>query len=429
VAGSEWRAAAALVLATLCLAPPALAQDDWGDDDTLPVEIHGFAEAAGSGRVVADPTATNELVMTEARFRLDIAHYAARAELTFKGDFVADDITGVVTTDIRAALFKARMTGWLDLRAGRQVLTWGTGDLLFLNDLFPKDWVSFFIGRDDEFLKAPSNSLALAAYSKPINVDFVWTPVFTSDRYVTGERLSYFDPMVGGIVSAETMGQPLDAVPPAQTVENGEYAARLWRTIGGWELALYGYYGFTKQPRAFDPDSARATFAPLAVGGASVRANLAGGIANVEGAYYYSRDDKNGDDPFLPNSQARGLAGYEHEIVARVNLGLQYYFEWIQDHGALITGSPSPAYEPNEWRHLITGRLTWRLARDTWTLSLFGFVAPEDGDTYWRPVVGHQWSDAVNLTLGANVMTGDEDTFFGQFQNNSNLYLRLRYSF
>ena len=45
-----------------------------------------------------------------------------------------------------------------DVSIGRQVITWGTGDLVFLNDLFPKDFVSFFAGRDDDYLKAPGDA-------------------------------------------------------------------------------------------------------------------------------------------------------------------------------------------------------------------------------------------------------------------------------
>ncbi len=59
---------------------------------------------------------------------------------------------------------------------GRQILTWGTGDLVFINDLFPKDWVSFFIGRDVEYLKAPSDALKVSAFSSWANLDLVYTP-------------------------------------------------------------------------------------------------------------------------------------------------------------------------------------------------------------------------------------------------------------
>ena len=78
---------------------------------------------------------------------------------------------------------------------------------------------------------------------------------------------------------------------------------------------------------------------------------------------------------------------------------------------------------------MVTTRLTWRLMQDTLTLSLFGFIALEDNDTYWRPAVTRQWTDNVSVALGANVMTGDQETFFGQLENNSNIYLRFRYSF
>ena len=50
------------------------------------------------------------------------------------------------------------------------------GDLLFINDLFPKDWVSFFVGRDDEYLKAPSDSLKASFFNELFNLDFVYTP-------------------------------------------------------------------------------------------------------------------------------------------------------------------------------------------------------------------------------------------------------------
>ena len=48
---------------------------------------------------------------------------------------------------------------------------------------------------------------------------------------------------------------------------------------------------------------------------------------------------------------------------------------------------------------------------------------------YWRPVISRKFSDAVTMTAGANVMTGDADTFFGQLEDNTNVYLRFRYSF
>ena len=49
----------------------------------------------------------------------------------------------------------------------------------------------------------------------------------------------------------------------------------------------------------------------LSVYGASVRAPLLGGIANVEAGYYDSRDDRDADDPMVRDSETRALVGFE----------------------------------------------------------------------------------------------------------------------
>jgi hypothetical protein len=95
----------------------------------------------------------------------------------------------------------------------------------------------------------------------------------------------------------------------------------------------------------------------------------------------------------------------------------------------MIDNSPAPEFEPREDRQMITARLTYRAMQETLTLSLFGFVTLQDEDFHLRPVVTRKWTDAVAVSLGGNVMAGDPDTFFGQLEDNTNVYLRFRYSF
>ena len=73
--------------------------------------------------------------------------------------------------DLREANILIRPLEIVDLKIGRQILTWGTGDLIFINDLFPKDWNSFIIGRDLEYLKAPSDALKISLFSRWANLD------------------------------------------------------------------------------------------------------------------------------------------------------------------------------------------------------------------------------------------------------------------
>ncbi len=419
------RVASTVAVALFAIGPaaatPAQAQD-WG------VDLHGFAEFGVGARVRNDPLQPDDILLSEARFRLEFTHFTDGAEFAFKGDFLADGLTEEVDVDIRQAAIILRAADWLDVRAGRQILTWGTGDLLFLNDLFPKDFVSFFIGREDEYLKAPANALRFTFFSSLANLDLVATPVFEPDRSITGERLSFFDPATGTLQSATSMGGPLTPALPPRELGNGEMAARLFRRLGGYEVALYGYVGFTKQPLAFDPVADLPTYSPLNAYGASIRGAAAGGIAHFE-TVLYNGDDDTGDDPNIPNSQFRGVIGYERELVPNLTGGAQYYVEHILDHDRLLAASPNPEFEPSETRHLITTRLTYRLLQQTLTASLFAFVSPNDEDVYLRPSLSYAWSDALTVAAGANVMVGEDPTFFGQLERGSNVYLRARYSF
>ena len=47
-----------------------------------------------------------------------------------------------------------------------------------------------------------------------------------------------------------------------------------------------------------------------------------------------------------------------------------------------------------------------------------------------RPRINYKVTDDVALELGANIFFGDHpNTFFGQFQNDSNIYTAVRYTF
>ncbi len=399
--------------------------DGWGDD-AAGIVFTGFVEAGLGTRSSDDALVDQRSTLEELRWRIETEWQAARVKIGFKGDAGYDAVEDELFGEIRDLSANFGLGESTDVRIGRQVQTWGTGDLLFLNDLFPKDFVSFFAGRDDEYLKAPGNAVRLSRFGSAFNVDFVWTPVFEPDVYLDGKRFSFFFPPAGGNVAPEP---PLSAIEPSRTLSNGEFALRLFKTVEGREYALYAYHGFFKQPTALSP-LLEPTFAPLTAVGASLRRPLGKGLVNLEGSYYHSRDDTDGRDPFVPNSQTRLLAGYEREARPRLTVGLQYYLEWTHDHARLLANSPFPDLEPDEFRHVLTNRLSYRSARDRFTWSLFTFFSPSDRDAYLRPQFTYRHSDEWAFVAGGNLFAGDQpQTFFGQLEDASNVYLRLRRSY
>jgi hypothetical protein len=399
--------------------------DDWSEEsDATPWT--GFLEGALGYRIEDDPLVADSATLEEFRWRVEHSWQPGGLVLALKADLGYDGIENDVIADFRDLTASLSAGDGTDVKAGRQVQTWGVGDLLFLNDLFPKDYVSFFAGREDEYLKAPGDSLRITHYASLLNADFVWTPRFEPDVYLTGERFSFFSPLAGGNVAPDP---PLDAVEPDDDFANGEFALRLFRSVGGTEFAAYFYRGFFKQPTALT-DDLQATFTAMSAYGASVRRPLGPGLFSGEFAWYDSRSDGSGSDPDTPNSQLRYLAAYEWEARPNFTVGLQYYVEQTLDYDRLLENSPFPGFEPDEYRQVVTNRLTWRLARDRYTLSLFTFWSPSDADYYLRPVFTWRRDDHWQFIAGANLFGGDEPhTFFNQLRDASNLYLRLRYNY
>lgn len=391
----------------LLLPAAALAQDDvwddddWGDEDEGSV-WSGFVEAGFGTRFNDDALIDNRNTLEEVRWRVESEWQPNKATFSLKADVTYDGIENSWDADFRDLTASFSVGDNIDVKIGRQVQTWGTGDLVFLNDLFPKDFVSFFAGRDDEYLKAPGNSIRLTRFADAINVDFVWTPIFEPDVYLTGERFSFYSPLAGENIAPSP---PFSAQEPDESFSNGEFALRLYRTIESTEYAVYAYHGFFKQP----------SFAPMTSLGASLRRPVGPGLINFETSYYASRDDRDGNDASIPNDQLRFLVGYEWEAKQNFTVGLQYYLERTESANT---------------RNLITNRLTYRAGRDKHTWSLFTFYSPSDSDFYLRPVYTYRHSDAWSLTAGANLFGGsDAHTFFNQLQDASNAYVRLRYHY
>jgi hypothetical protein len=389
------------------------------------MEIHGFYEMRGGYRLLNDKYEKDMSIM-ENRFQLDLFSYQDWGELKIKGDFIGDLVTEEGDFDLREANIFSRPTKFMDLKVGRQILTWGTGDLVFINDLFPKDWQSFFIGRDTEYLKAPSDAAKVSLFSDWANLDIVYTPQFDPDRYIDGSRISYWNSNLGRLAGRDAI---VHTNKPNRWFKDSEIAARLYKNINNYELAFYGYQGYWKSPGGQNASMTQAIFPDLNVYGASLRGNVGKGIGNVEVGYYDSTDDSSGKNPLTNNSEMRYLLGYTREIGRDFTLGLQYYLEQLLDYDQYRDSLPyGPARD--EFRHLTTVRLTKLLMKQNLRCSLFTYYSPSDKDVYMRPNVNYKVNDNLAVETGGNIFFGDyPQTFFGQFHNDTNIYMGFRYSF
>ncbi len=393
--------------------------------------IHGFLQGESAYRLIQPEQCTQtqrsacqeEFVRGGERFQLELAPRGDWWGFLGKAELIHDAISGNAEIDLREGYLDIRFPA-LDLRLGRQIITWGVGDLIFITDVFPKNRVALISGLPLEYLKKGSDAVNATAHWAGSSFQFVLIPRFETDTAPeAGGRLSFNDPRAA--IEARLTDEPSPAI------ENVEAGLRIFGNVRGWDLSLSAYRGFFHTP-ASEVESGpqlRFFFPPLNVYGASTQGAALGGVLSLEAGYYDSRQDRSGRNPAVENSSIRLLTGYQREVIPDLTLSGQYYVQVMEDHAEFLrTQGPGMPGRPLA-RHVLTLRLTQLLLHQTLKLGLFVLGSPNEGDFYVNPEVKYNVTDAVWGALGINLFGGPPATEFGQFEGNSNLYLVARYAF
>jgi len=390
------------------------------------ISLHGFLQGNYSFNTGSSNPDGGDFKLAEERLQLKLAATKEPFRLFIKTDAFYDHISEEPELELREGYVDYTASAW-DLRAGRQVITWGLGDLIFINDVFPKDYEAFFSGRPLEYLKKGIDGIKVGAYPGFASFEFVVIPFFEPNHFPDPKRFRMFDPM--------SSIQNREREKPVKTLENTELAVRAYRDIAGLDASLYYYRGFFRQPSVMPDNPMMPTkltlfYPKLSVYGASLQGRALDGVVSLEAGYYDSRQDRNGNDPMVPNSHTRFLIGYQKQVWEDFTIGAQYYAEYMHDYGSYSKSVP-PGFPMEKRLHdLASVRLTQFLMHQTLRLSFFSFLSLSDGDYLLNPEVKYNFSDHVWAAVGANIFGGGEKwSQFGQLNRNDNIYFQLRYEF
>jgi len=398
------------------------------------LSLQGFLQTNYSVRVNDDnPQGAKQgnLILGEERAQIKASFYPEKSKIGafVKSDFYHDWVEEDWAFDFREGYLDF-MDDKFGFRIGRQIYTWGVGDLLFINDTFPKDWEAFFEGRPLEYLKIGTDSLKLDVYSDIVSAEVVFMPNFLPDDLPSVGRFHFFDPYPN--IPNRELEKPDSAF---EKFGNMEYALRLYRYIGDFDVSAYVYNGFFRSPGMkadnFNSPSAISNFYPeLAVYGLSLQRSALGGVVSAEYGYYDSLDDRSGKDPGINNSQSRFLVGYQKAFPEDFTVGIQYYGELMYQYSQYEDNLPSAFAKTKQLHQYVTLRLTKLLKYQTLKLSLFTFYSPDEEDFLVIPEISYNFTDNLLGVIGMNIFTGaKDDTTFGQHKKDTNIYVTARYSF
>ena len=390
------------------------------------ISLHGFVQGNYSFDTAASNPDGGDFKLAEERLQMKFDASKDPFHLFLKTDAFYDHISDEPEVELREGYLDFTSPEW-DARIGRQVITWGLGDLLFINDVFPKDYEAFFSGRPLEYLKKGIDGVKIGMYPGFASFELIAIPFFEPNHFPDSKRFWMYDPMPG-VTSRERDK-------PAVTIENTEIALRAYRDIAGFDVSLYFYRGFFRQPsmrpdNPMTPSKLTLIYPKLSEYGASLQGRALDGVLSLEAGYYDSREDRKGTDPMIPNSQTRYLIGYQRQLWEDFTLGLQYYGEYMHDYSAYLRNLPQGFPKEKRLHELGSVRLTQFLLHQTLRLSFFSFWSPSDGDYLMNPEVKYNFTDHIWAAVGAMSFGGGEKwSQFGQLDKNDNVYLQVRYEF
>jgi hypothetical protein len=388
--------------------------------------LHGFLQGNYSLNTARPNPDGEGSKWFEERAQVKLETTTGPLRLFTKGDAAFDHVDEHSIFELREGYVDYTAEKW-DARVGRQIITWGVGDLLFINDVFPKDYEAFFAGRPMEYLKKGVDGAKVGIYPGFASIELITIPYFEPNNYPGPERFWMYDPMPG---ITHTAGRD-----PYRDLRKAETALRIYRDVAGFDASLYFYHGFSRQPSMMPDDPAAPTsltpfYPELSVYGASAQGRASGGVGSLELGYYDSREDRKGTDPTIPNSESRFLIGYQRQLREGLTVGFQYYGAYMDAYTAYEQNLP-PGFPLEEPLHqLATVRLMQFLRHDTISLSLFALFGLSDSDYMVKPEVKCNITDSVWVAVGMTIFGGGKAwTQFGQFADDDAIYTHVRYEF
>lgn len=390
------------------------------------VTLNGFIQGNYSANLGRSNPDGGDFKWAEEKFQLKTNAEHDPFYFFLKTDLSYDHIDDEVGLEFREAYMDYLADNW-DIRIGRQIITWGVGDLIFINDIYPKDYEAFFSGRPMEYLKIGSDAAKIGIYPSFASMELVIIPFFEPSNFPEPDRFHMFDPMPSITNRMEDE--------PSTSFENTEIAFRIYRDIAGFDASLYYYRGYFRQ-QSILPDNLAAPsiltliYPELSVYGASAQGRALGGIFSFETGFYDSSEDRSGKNPMMPNQSMRYLAGYRQQPWEDFTAGIQYYALTMLDHDTYSRSLPPGFQREKQWQDVFTVRLTHLFMHQTLKMSFFSFWSLSDGDFMLIPEAKYNFTDHMWASIGANIFGGGESwSQFGSLDKNDNIFTVIRYEF
>ncbi len=324
-----------------------------------------------------------------------------------------------------------------DLRIGKQQVVWGKADGVFITDIVSPLNLTEFLLPDFDEIRIGVIAAKLNYYIGNGSIEAILIPLFTPTLRPSKGSIWYNAP---DFPAPATFDWSHSEIKPS--LDNSEFFLKYSAMTSNIDFEIMGGYTWDDNPtmhikKEFSIDSTIMPPSPsltgiivtpehhrLTVAGGSFSSEIKGVILRGEAAYYngkyFQTTDPNALDAVIQKNYLHYVVGVDFSI-GTVILSAQFIQKYILDYNEFI-------YD-DETINTATFLARYNMFRETLHLELFSYIGLTNLDALIRPKVTYDFDDSFSILLGGNIFVGDPQGLFGQYDNNSMVYAKIKYNF
>jgi hypothetical protein len=385
--------------------------------DELSIQLNGFVDSYHALQLRSPQQIMSSRTRARLEMRADYGEASLFSSVNLAYNSIIKDQTGAF---LREAYFDYAGR-FLEVKAGRQIVTWGVADGLRITDLIsPMDYTEF-MANDYDDIRVPVNAINLKFPGESFSAEVVFVPV--PEYFV----LPTSDDNPWQMTAPNGMQMDLSGT-PAKRIKNSEVGGRLRFFLENLDFSLTALHTYNKSPvtiASFNPEAKSAVikgiYEPMNVVGGDVSIPAGEIVIRGEMAVYFGEPIalKNAMDYWFRKS-FNGLIGIDWYAGNNWTIMAQYMHKVIMDYRDVLGTEQNTS--------MITARISKEVLNNTLKLSVYGMFDVDNVGFYVRPAADYLLSDQITLSLGADWLGGRRGTF-KTYKKNTQIWVKGKYFF
>ncbi len=398
-------------IAILCFCGVLFAEEE------LSLALNGFVDTYHAMQVDYPHKYMSSRTRLRLEMRADYGEASLFTSLNLAYNGIVDEETGAF---LREA-YLDYAGEFFEIKAGRQIVTWGVADGLRITDLIsPMDYTEF-MANDYDDIRIPVNAVLLKYPGESFSAEAIFVPAPEYFVMPTGED----NPWSSELPARTRMD--LENT-PEKRLKNSEFGGRFRFFLENFDFSLTALHTYNKAPvtqTLYNPETdsilVQGLYKSMNVVGGDISIPVGEFVLRGEMAEYFGELLSSADG--FSNKRRNtfnALAGLDWYAGNNWTLMVQYMHKYIADYRKDL------ALEKNS--STVTARISKELLNNTLKLSLFGYLDVENLGFYSRAAADYLLSDQITLSLGADRFGGKRG-IFKSYEKNTQVFAKAKYFF